>query len=303
MPVVAPAAPALAQELAFTIARYLDSIQSFREAVEELARHIDLVDVATPAAISLRTSLADLYLRIGDVGAAKEAVADAEAMLHEVGSLPAWDELAIERTRGDLACRTGDYATAFDAATRTLAGDLSDPARARMLSQLGIAAVSLGDADKAAWAFERELEAGRRVGDPVLEAPALSNLAEIALRRGDLPTAARHPQACLTLGLELGAPVMVAFSLIVAAHILAVEDHWAKAVTLHAHAESALEATGLILYDEDQRQSEVMLGAARRHLGAEGYREAHAAGRALELPAAASMADQVLLAAAGGYVG
>lgn len=299
VPLVASPSAVLAQELAFTVARHLDAVQSFREAIAELERHIAVLGAPSSAAVSLRTTLADLNLRIGDVHAAKEALADAEALLHDVGSLPVWDDVAIERTRGDLACRSGDYVTALEGATRALAGDLSDAGQARMCSQLGIAAMSLGDIGAAESAFERELDAWRRIGNRVSEASALGNLAEVALRRDVPSVAARHQRAALALALELGAPAMVGISLIVAARLVAAERRWQEATTLHSQAESILDATGLVLYEDDQRLSDAMLDEARHHLGADGYGSARAAGSALDLPTAAAMADHVLAEAAG----
>ncbi|HEX4868905.1 MAG TPA: adenylate/guanylate cyclase domain-containing protein [Acidimicrobiales bacterium] len=294
VPLVAPTAPVLAQELAFTIARHLDSVQSFREAIDELQRHIEMVDLPTPAAVSLRTTLADLHLRVGDADAARAALAEAEILLEAVGSLPPWDDVAIERTRGDLACRSGDYAAALEGAASALSRDLSDAGEVRMCSQLGIAAMSVGAVERAAAAFEQQLQACRRVGDPVTEAAALGNLAESALRTADWASAARHQRACLTLALELGAPAMVAFSLIVAARLLAVEHRWYEAVVVHSTAEPILEATGLVLYEDDQYQSDAMLDEARRQLGAATFDAARESGRTVDLPAAAASADRVL---------
>jgi tetratricopeptide (TPR) repeat protein len=215
-----------------------------------------------------------------------------------VGALPVWDDVAIERSRGDLACRSGDNETAVAAAKRTLAGDLSVRGRARMSSQLGIAALAVGDLDTAWEAFEGELAAYQRLGDEVFEASAHANLAEAALRRGDRVEAARHQKACLAGALELGAPGMVAFSLIVAARLTAPSGDWETATILHARAEEILHRTGLALYDDDRELSDAMLDAARAHLGDDAYAAALEAGRALELPDAAEIADDVLAAVA-----
>ncbi len=296
---VASPAPALGQELAFTIARHIDAVgQSLREAIEELERHIELLSTAAPAAVSLHTTLADLYLRSGDPSSAKRALADAEALVQEVGALPDWDDAAIERTRGDVALRSGDYVAAFEGATRALAGRLSPAGRARICSQLGIAAMSRGNPDAAEAAFEEELETWRRIGDPVWEASALGNLAEVALRQEAWSTAAGHQRGCLALGLELGAPAAVGMSLIVAARILAVDERWEEATVLHSQAESILDATGLVLYEDDQIQSDLMLEQARHNLGGSAYGAARQAGHALTLPAAAAEADRVLAEAA-----
>jgi len=235
---------------------------------------------------------------MGHTAEAKLAIADAEAILDVVGTLPVWDDVAIERTRGDMACRTGDYNTATEGATLALSAHLSDAGRARMCNQLGIAAVSLGDIAAAADAFQQELDAVRRLGDPGWEAWALGNLAEVELRRGARAEAAAHQRACLALALQLGSPAKVAFSIIVAARLLAAGEGWQEAVALHARAEAILEGLGLVLFEDDQRESDVMLEEARRALGDGRYGASRRAGRALELPEAAAQADAVLEEAA-----
>ena len=135
------------------------------------------------------------------------------------------------------------------------------------MQQLGIAAAALGDLDTATAAFERELDACRRLGDRRWESGALSNLAEAELRRGMVAAAAGHQRECLGLALELGAPGLVAFSLIVAARLEALEERWEEATILHAQAESIIDELGLMLYEGDQRQSDVMLEQAHHALG------------------------------------
>ena len=294
------ASGSLAQELAFTIARYQDAIGAYREGIVELRHDIQVLPRATPAAISLRTTLADLYLRLGDAAAAELALGDAEALFHDVGALPEWDDAAIERTRGDLACRSGDFTTAAEGAQRALAGELSDAARARMCNQLGIAQAAIGDLDGATAAFEQELDACRRLGDRGWESGALSNLAEAELRRGLLAAAAGHQRECLALAFELGAPALVAFSLIVAARLEALGERWEEATILHAQAESIIDKLGLVLYEVDQQESDVMLERAHHALGDVRYGAARQAGHALDLPQAGAMADHVLAQAIAG---
>jgi predicted ATPase/class 3 adenylate cyclase len=300
VPLAAASDPERAQELACTIGRYLDASQSYREGIAELSRYVDDIPDATPARIALLTTLGDLYLRVADVEAARHLVDDAAALLATVGALPPWDDVAVERTRGDLACRVGEYGTAVAAARQALGGDLSLRGRARMWSQLGIASLGLGELDAAWDAFEHEADAYRALGDELFQAFAEGNLAEIALRRGDVAGAAGHQHECLTLALALGAPVMVAFSLIVAARIAADGEEWETAATLHAKAEAVLESTGLALYDEDRRLSDEMLAAARDRLGEAAFAAAADDGRALELVAAAASAARVLEQAVGG---
>jgi predicted ATPase/class 3 adenylate cyclase len=292
--------PSMAQELSFTIARFNDGIDAYREGIAELQRDIARLSATTPAAVSLRTTMADLLLRLGDATEAKLALADAEALLHEVGSLPPWDDVAVERTRGDLACRSGDYVTAVEGAQQALRGDLSDAGRARMCNQLGIAALALGDLDGAAAAFEQELEACRHLGDLDWQSIAHSNLAEVELRRDRHAAAAGHQRECLTLAFELGTRAMVAFSLIVAARLEALAEGWEHATMLHAQAESIIDELGLVLYEDDQRESDVMLEQAHHALGDAHYAAARHAGRTMEVPRAGTMADHILARVAAG---
>ena len=293
-------APEQAQQLAYTVARHLDARNAYREAIDELTRHVEELTAATPSRISLLTTLVDLHLRLGDVLAAKTALGEAEALHEAVGALPEWDDVAIERARGELARRWGDPTTAVDDARRALERDLSLWGQARMWNQLGVAAGGLGDFDAAEDAFRHELAVYEQLGDERFEAGAHGNLAEAALRRGDVVTAARHQRACLEQALHLGTPVQVAFSEIVAARIAATNDDWETAARLHGHADGLLDETGAALYDDDRVVSEQMLDRARAQLGDTLFEATRAAGRALTLPAAAALADHTLAGVAQG---
>ncbi len=299
VPLLTPVESELAQEVAVTIGRYLEAVQAYRDGIEELTRYADDLVAPTSTRISLLTCLADLRLRTGEVQAAERLVAAAEAVRNKVGAVPTWDDVGIERIRADLACRIGDYDGAVNVARGALRRELSVRGRARMHSQLGIASSLAGDIVTARDALEQELAAYELLEDDVFAASAHGNLAELAIRAGDVRAAAGHQRACLTLALALGAPVMVAFSLIVAARIKGADD-WTTATSLHSHAESLLETTGLALYDDDRRVSEAMVEAARQQLGEQAFAEASRAGRDLDLPAVAAIADGVLSSAAQG---
>lgn len=298
VPLLAAAAPEVAQELALTIGRYHDASHAFRAGVDEVRRLTIALPHPSPVLASLLACLGDLHLRTGDIGAAETVLAEAERVAAEVGGPPAWDDVAIERTRGEIESRKGDFEAAVAGARRALAGDLSVRGRARMCSQLGVAALASGDLEGAWEACGRELAAYEELGDESFQASAHGNLAEIAMRRGDEVAAARHQRACLTLALELGAPAMVAFSLIVAARLSASAERWETATRLHAQAETILDAIGLALYADDRKLSDAMLEAARSQLGFVAFSDAIAAGRALPVPAAAALADEVLAASA-----
>jgi hypothetical protein len=130
-------------------------------------------------------------------------------------------------------------------------------------------------------------------------ASAHGNLAEVALRLGDMPAAAGHQRSCLELAVALGSPALVAFSLIVAARIAGWRDHWTTAVALQAKAEEQLEEIGLVVYEDDRKEVEALLDRAREQLGEEAFLTARSQGLETTLSAAVQLADEVLATAEG----
>jgi predicted ATPase len=285
--------PETAQQLACTIARYHDAAQSFRDGIQEITDLVKSLASPSPARVALLTALADLYLRTGEVQPARELVEQADVLRAETGN-PHWDEVGVDRSRGEIARRTGDLQGAIGVARETLTRPLADRGRSRMLNLLGTTAAALGDYETAYEACQEELELSERLGYEVYIASAHGNLAEVALRMGDMPLAARHQRACLELGLALGSQVMVAFSLVVAARVAGWDGDWEEAIVLHSRAEDLLAEIDLALYDDDARASEELLRAAMEILGSEAYDAARSHGRDLDLVAAAMRAERLL---------
>jgi hypothetical protein len=161
-----------------------------------------------------------------------------------------------------------------------------------MYNLLGTTSAALGDLEAAYEACRRELDLNERLGYEGYVATAHGNLAEVALRLGDMPAAARHQRSSLSLAVAQGTPAPVAFSLIVAARIAGWREDWETAVSLHAAAERQLEEIGLALYEDDQKESEALLSRARENLSEPALDEAR--GRILDLPDAIQVADEVL---------
>ena len=286
-----------AQLLACSVGRYHDSVQSFREGVEALERYID--DLPAPGAtrVVLLADLGLLHLRTGDTAAAAATLDVAESELTEAGGgLPAWADVAVERLRGELHNRRGEHAAAVATARQALDRHPSQRGTARMSNLLGIASMSLGDLDQAFAAFEQELEAMERLGYELFVASAHGNLAEVAMRQGRFDVAAHHQRECLDLGLALGSPVMVAYSLIVAARLAARGGRWDVATLLHSRADAMLDGTGISLYADDAAASAAMLADAKGHLGQPGFASSQAAGRDLQVHDAAALAGEVFAA-------
>jgi tetratricopeptide (TPR) repeat protein len=163
-----------------------------------------------------------------------------------------------------------------------------------MYNLLGTTSAALGDFDIAYEACRRELELNEQLGYESYVASAHGNLAEVAMRLGDMPAAAGHQRSCLDLAVAQGSPGLVAFSLIVAARIAGWQQDWTTAVALHAKAEEQLEEIGLVLYEDDLRESEELLDLALEQLGDKPLMAARSHGLEMTLPDAVQSADEVL---------
>lgn len=286
----------IAQQMAYTIGRYHDVTSAFRDGIEELNRFCNTLTEPGATRASMLAMLADLYLRTGDTEAAGRLVEEADS-LRVTHGLPSWDDVGVDRTRGEIARRSGKLQEAIDIARQALERDLSARGRSRMYNLWGTTAAAMGDLETAQLALSKELELNIEVGYEGYIASARGNLAEVAMRLGEMPVAAHHQRACLELATAQGSLPMVAFSLIVAARVAGAEAWWETAVRLHAKAESMLSEVGLVLYEDDRRESDQLMADALDALGEDEFDESSGQGSALETPEAIGVADEVLAAA------
>ena len=255
-----------AQMLACSLCAFHDVTQGFEAGIVEVSDLTELLTEPTPVRVVLLAWLADLHLRRDDHVAARAPLAAADELNERVG-LPVWADIAVDRTRGEIAVRSGDTDEAAAVARRALGrAELSSIGRARMWNLLGIVGVSVDDLATAEEAFANELEIYTTLDQETKVAASEGNLAEVGLRSGDLRAASLHQRASLDLALAVGQPVMLAFSSIVAAQIAAREGEWARAVLLQAAGEAALEAAGSPLYEADRAALEDLRAEAARHL-------------------------------------
>ena len=292
---LADADPSTAQQLAWSIGQYHDLTQSYRPGIEEVARHAAQLDAPTPSRVGLLTLLADLRLRVGEIDLAANALADARALQHEVGP-PPWDEIAIERTDGEIALRSGDHARAARLAEKVLKRPLADRGQGRMWNLLGIARFAGGDHAGAAAAFEFELAAWQRLGLEALQVSAHGNVAEALLTFGDRAGAAHHQRQCLQLALRYGQPLMVAYSLMVAARLAADDKLWAVAIRLQVAADEQLASIGSVMYAADREAADAVLAEAATHLGSDEFEKEQRRGRSDQFDSFLVLADDLFAA-------
>jgi tetratricopeptide (TPR) repeat protein len=289
---VASSDPSIAQQLAWSIGQYHDLHQSFRHGIEEVARLVEQLGAPTPSRVGLLTLLADLRLRVGDIDHASSALAEARTLQQQVGPAP-WDEVAVERTEGELALRSGYHQRAARLAEDVLQRPLRDRGQGRMWNLLGIARFAAGDYAGAAAAFEFELGAWQRLGLEALQVSTHGNVAESLLTFGDRPGAAHHQRQCLQLALRYGQPLMIVYSLMVAARLAADDALWATAVRLQIAADEQLAVIGFKMYAPDREAADEVLAQGAAHLGHEAFEEDQRLGRSDPLDTYLVLADEL----------
>jgi predicted ATPase/class 3 adenylate cyclase len=284
---------ATAQALAWSIGRYHDVTDAFRTGIEEVTRAAERLPTRGPHRVALLTLLTDLHLRVGELDRAAVLVEETAKLRERTGPAP-WDTAGLARAQSELALRRGDPARAAAEARAALEQPHSDRGRARLQNQLGIALAAASDLPGAVAAFEEELAAASAAGMETYLATTHGNLAEARLQLGDEASAAGHQAISLELARALGQQVPLAFSMMIAARLVAARDNVRQAVVLQAAADAVLADAAYALFDEDARIRDEMMSAAREQLGEEDFDHALGQGRGLDHDAAADLAADVL---------
>jgi predicted ATPase/class 3 adenylate cyclase len=285
---------ASAQALAWCVGRFHDVRDSYREGIAEVRRFLEARPEPTPERVALLALLADLHLRLGELDQSETIVAEAEGLAITCGT-PTWDEAGVIRARGDLALRRDDAEGAAAIARRGLDEVGSVHGRARLYDLLGLATAALGDLRASADAFSEELGAATAAGIETHLATLHGNLAETYLRLGDEPAAAQHQVLSLGFARDWGQPVLIAFTLMVAARLASARARFGEAVVLEAKADELLSEADYALYDEDEAIRSQLLAEAEAQLGSVDFAAARAEGIALTVDAAADLAERVLV--------
>jgi predicted ATPase len=258
---------------------------------------LERLDEPSPARVALLAYAAALASACGDSRSADELLESAMALRGSVGE-PPWIEGFIDQQRGIIAVQRSEPRLAVEIATAGLARAASPAARCRLYNLLGIAQMDLDDFDSARWAEEQALELSRGRENHVSLAADLCNVAESALRAGDLSAAAAHQHEALEVASRIGHSTIVAFSAIVAARILGHQRGWARATRLQAAADNTLASLGVALYPSDRQLSDELLAAAAEHLGADEFERQRALGASRPIEETIAETQEVLAEAA-----
>jgi len=284
-----------AQQLVCSLARYHQSANSFRSGIEEVTRAARVLDARTPTRVVLLTALADLHLRCAETSRATELLDEAQLLADDVGA-PDWSDAALDRTRGEILLREGRHEAAIHLAEQALTRGLSLHGQARMQNLAGIARYEAGHLAAAMEPLSSELEIYEQLGFEANMASAHGNLAELAMHLDEFALAAMHQQASLDLALEIGQPVMIAFSAIVAARLAASDGDWELAVRLQSSAGSELAAASHTMYAADQAEFDALWSQATEQLGEDVVAAHSMLGAELGTVATASLASGVFTA-------
>ncbi len=282
-----------AHALAWAVGHLYDVTDRYVDGIAELERFLGLRGDVCPERVAVLTQLADLLLRTNDAERVERVLAEAEALTRTVGA-PDWGAAGTARTRGVLCLRRNDFAGAAEIARAALPEAASWRGRARLYDLLGIAAGSLGDLPASAEAFREELRCAEAGGLDTFVPTIHANLAETYLKLGDEPRTALHQLTALGLARATGQPVLVAFSLMVAARLAVGRARTADAVALQTCADRLLLEAEYALYDEDEDIRAGLLDRAAEVLGRDGYVLARNLGRELGVDAAADLAEALL---------
>jgi hypothetical protein len=142
----------------------------------------------------------------------------------------------------------------------------------------------------AARSFGLAIETATDAGMSSDVAVTQSNLGELLVQIGEPKAAASHQRACLEAARSSGMPVLVAFSVIVAAHLCATTGDWERAVRLHRAGTRQLEELSYVMYDVDAERSAQLDAAARSAMGDAAFELAAGEGTAMSFDDAADAA-------------
>lgn len=260
IPLLNDAEPELVQLLAVTVLGAADASADYVSYQREADAFVsDLAD-PTPTRALLLAWTAHLHHRVGDFST-DELLREAEDLVAAVGPEPDWSSGMVGTTRADWFEATGRPDEAIVMAREALERDLPNRGRRVWLDLLGI--LLIPDAPDSA---VKVLEEGLALvpSDHRFRMAAFhSNIAEGLMRLGRYTEAAEHQLQALRVGTQLGIPMLVALSLIVAARLSALSTRWPTAVRLYAAADGIIAQSGTTLHPDDVELCNQMLNDAR----------------------------------------
>jgi predicted ATPase/DNA-binding CsgD family transcriptional regulator len=197
---------------------------------------------------------------------------------------------------GQVAVSQGDYDRAAAAYEEALEfyRELGGGLWAFALVNLGVVALQRGDVVRASALLEEGLVEHRHRGNTWGAGFALRALGELARARGDYPRAAECFWECATLWWEHGYRRGIGYALVGLAAVAGASGHVVRSARLLGVAEALREGYGLALWETEQTAYQRGVETARTLLGEDAFTAAWAEGRALPVKQAVEEAVALL---------
>ena len=231
-----------------------------------------------PAGLVLALNVAVVpYVLLGDLGAAREALAEGLATARELGD--DWALAVALSNAGFLDVRERNWPSAAVHLEQSLAIHLrlgDEGSVAMIYNNLAIVARQQGDDARAGALFERSIAQQRRLGLP--GAVTLYNLGDWALRQGETSRAMTYLAEALRVSVRGGEQRGIAASLGGLARLAVAVGQPDVAARLIGGAEALSERAGVSPTPEQRRELERAAAVARAALGEEAFRAAVAGG-------------------------
>jgi predicted ATPase/class 3 adenylate cyclase len=292
IPIVAEHDAETAQMLACTVT--LDRRRASPAlGVEEGRRFLDELTAETPGRVALIEAVGRLAIDRGLIDEAADLYENAKLLAAEVGE-PRWMEGRIDQQLGVVALHHGDPDRARSIALSGLSLTPGPRGRTLLLNLLGQAAVERGAYDEAREAMQAVADQRADLGDVEALGVDLGNLAEIEMRAGNYPTAARRQLESLAIATQTGSLRDVTSAQIVAARLASMTGEWSSAVRLQSAADTAMSAIGLSLFPTDRALCDALLASARENLGPTLFQQEIDAGTSNPLVEATGEAKRIL---------
>lgn len=196
-------------EASLMLGRVQRDLGSFNKAEQQLADALEFARMLKDPVreSSVRNLQASVHDAQGDYG---HALKDLESALYLVQDLHDWERRAdILSNIGNLHTLLGNYPQALEKLKEAydIYQDLESASRGAAINLLSLGQLyqELSSMEEATLFFDRAAEVGRQLHDPLIEASALNNLANLHLQAGDLPSAEKNFTKALSIAKKVGA--------------------------------------------------------------------------------------------------
>ncbi len=275
----------------------VDSIKlsSRRHALAVGMTLLDALHEPLPERVALLETTSGAASGAGELALADALTEQAVELRARVGE-PSWLDGAIDEARAVSALFRSDPDAALAIARAGLATVTTPHGAARLQGTIGCACLELDDLEAAQMAFERELE---HYAEPTAwRSVALSNLTDVALRRGDVRRAASLQRSALDIAVEVGHAPTILVAICVGARIAAAGGDWSSSARLAHCALTQQASIGFELFPSERAIVQQLLMDASAYLSHDELGQQRSLGEMMAVEEAVAQTQSLLDTAA-----